>query len=43
MFLAFWDLDNWMLIGSVLLLIGFLPMRKALLQEAGLAAPILTS
>jgi hypothetical protein len=34
MFLAFWDLDNWMLIGSVLLLIGFLPMRKALLQEA---------
>jgi len=29
-FLAFWDLDNWMLIGSVLMLLGFLPMRAAL-------------
>jgi len=33
LFLAFWDLDNWMLIGSVLMLIGFIPMRQALLKE----------
>jgi hypothetical protein len=33
LFLAFWDLDNWMLIGSVLMLIGFLPMRRALLSN----------
>ncbi len=33
LFLAFWDLDNWMLIGSLLMLIGFLPMRQALLKE----------
>lgn len=33
MFLAFWDLDNWMLLGTVLLLVGFLPMRKALVNE----------
>jgi len=32
-FLAFWDLDNWMLIGTILMLVGFLPMRKALLRE----------
>ena len=30
LFLAFWDLDNWMLMGAVLLLAGFLPMRAAL-------------
>jgi len=36
-FLVFWDLDNWMLIGAVLILVGFLPMRKALLE--GGAAP----
>lgn len=35
MFLAFWDLDNWMLLGTVLLLVGFQPMRKALLGEGG--------
>jgi len=34
MFLAFWDLDNWMLIGTGLILVGFLPMRRALLHEA---------
>jgi hypothetical protein len=34
MILVFWDLDNWMLIGSVLMLTGFLPMRKALLEYA---------
>jgi hypothetical protein len=34
MFLAFWDLDNWMLIGTVLILAGFLPMRTALQHEA---------
>jgi len=33
LFLIFWDLDNWMLIGTLLIFIGFLPMRKALLQE----------
>jgi hypothetical protein len=33
LFLAFWDLDNWMLIGTSLILIGFIPMRKALIQE----------
>jgi len=32
LFLAFWDLDNWMLIGMVLILVGFLPVRKRLLQ-----------
>lgn len=33
MFLGFWDLDNWMLIGTALILAGFLPMRKALVRE----------
>lgn len=33
-FLAFWDLDNWMLIGAVLMLVGFLPMRAALSAPA---------
>ena len=33
LFLMFWDLDNWMLIGTLLMAIGFLPMRKSLLQE----------
>jgi hypothetical protein len=43
MFLAFWDLDNWMLIASVLLLIGFLPMRKALVQQTDDVEPGATS
>jgi hypothetical protein len=30
LFLAFWDLDNWMLFGAALILFGFIPMRKAL-------------
>ena len=34
LFLMFWDLDNWMLIGTLLMAVGFLPMRKALLQGA---------
>jgi len=34
LFLAFWDLDNWMLIGAGLILAGFIPMRKALIQES---------
>jgi hypothetical protein len=34
LFLAFWDLDNWMLIGMLLMMAGFLPMRKVLLEEA---------
>jgi hypothetical protein len=33
MFLVFWDLDNWMMIGTLLLLAGFVPMRTVLLQE----------
>lgn len=33
LFLIFWDLDNWMLIGTLLIFAGFLPLRKALLQE----------
>ena len=33
LFLVFWDLDNWMLIGTLLMAIGFLPMRGALLRE----------
>ena len=33
LFLMFWDLDNWMLIGTLLMAVGFLPMRKALLHE----------
>jgi len=32
LFLMFWDLDNWMMIGTLLMAVGFLPMRKALLQ-----------
>ena len=32
LFLAFWDLDNWMLIGTLLMMAGFMPMRRALLQ-----------
>jgi hypothetical protein len=32
LFLAFWDLDNWMLIGAGLILIGFIPMRRALIR-----------
>jgi hypothetical protein len=33
LFLMFWDLDNWMLIGTLLMAIGFLPMRAALLHQ----------
>jgi hypothetical protein len=33
LFLTFWDLDNWMLIGMLLMMAGFLPMRKVLLEE----------
>jgi hypothetical protein len=33
LFLAFWDLDNWMLLGSLLMLAGFVPIRKRLLLE----------
>jgi hypothetical protein len=32
LFLAFWDLDNWMLIGAVLILVGFLPLAKAVVN-----------
>lgn len=36
-FFLFWDLDNWMTLGALLLLAGFLPVRKAMLagSEAG--------
>lgn len=30
LFLVFWDLDNWMLMGALLMLVGFLPMRAGL-------------
>ena len=33
LFLLFWDLDNWMMIGTLLMLAGFLPVRRALLAE----------
>jgi hypothetical protein len=33
LFLLFWDLDNWMTIGTLLLLAGLLPVRRALLAE----------
>jgi len=33
LFLMFWDLDNWMLIGTLLMGIGFLPLRAALLHQ----------
>lgn len=32
LFVVFWDLDNWMLIGTVAMMAGFIPMRKALLH-----------
>lgn len=35
LFLLFWDLDNWMLVATGLMMIGFLPMRKSLLPQAG--------
>lgn len=31
--LVFWDLDNWMLLGSALMLAGFLPMRAPSAQR----------
>lgn len=33
LFLLFWDLDNWMTIGTLLMLAGFVPVRRALLSE----------
>lgn len=33
LFLLFWDLDNWMMIGTLLMLAGFLPVRRALLSQ----------
>jgi hypothetical protein len=33
LFLLFWDLDNWMTIGTLLMAIGFIPVRRALLSE----------
>jgi len=33
LFLLFWDLDNWMTIGSLLMLAGFVPARRALLAD----------
>lgn len=34
LFLLFWDLDNWMTLGTLLMLAGFLPVRQALLNQA---------
>jgi hypothetical protein len=36
LFLCFWDLDNWMLIGAVLMLAGFAPMQTRLLSVVAL-------
>lgn len=33
LFLIFWDLDNWMLLATALMMVGFLPMRGALLRR----------
>jgi len=33
LFLFFWDLDNWMTIATLLMLAGFIPVRRALLAE----------
>ena len=33
LFLLFWDLDNWMTLGTLLLMTGFLPVRRRLLSE----------
>ncbi|ABF39134.1 hypothetical protein Acid345_0129 [Candidatus Koribacter versatilis Ellin345] len=33
LFLLFWDLDNWMTIGTLLMCAGFVPVRRALLAE----------
>lgn len=38
LFLAFWDLDNWMLIGAALLLAGFVPMARMLGSREASAA-----
>lgn len=35
LFLLFWDLDNWMLIGAVLMLVGLLPVRAGLSSRHG--------
>jgi hypothetical protein len=35
---AFWDQDNWMLIGQVLVLSGMWPLRRCLAGEAGATA-----
>jgi hypothetical protein len=34
LFLLFWDLDNWMLIGTLFMAAGFIPMRWSLLRDA---------
>jgi hypothetical protein len=35
LFLLFWDLDNWMTIAALLMLAGFMPVRRALLLDEG--------
>lgn len=35
LFLLFWDLDNWMIIATLLMLAGFVQVRRALLSEEG--------
>ncbi|MBV9146342.1 MAG: hypothetical protein JO065_10525, partial [Acidobacteria bacterium] len=32
LFLLFWDLDNWMMIGVLLMVTGFVPVRRILLE-----------
>lgn len=36
LFLLFWDLDNWMTIGTLLMFAGFVPVRRALLFDEAL-------
>lgn len=38
LFLAFWDLNNWMLIGCLLILAGLIPIRGRLLSGSGRGA-----
>jgi hypothetical protein len=37
LFLLFWDLDNWMTVAMLLILIGFVPVRRALVKDESAA------
>jgi len=40
LFLLFWDLDNWMTVAMLLILIGFVPVRRALVKAESAAGLI---